>query len=158
MHECHICGKSYKRLTDHFKNRHKLSPDEVRTEKEKWRKLQEEVAATTNIVEDEKKQNVEWAELIRRDRARGELMNITASHFRVINASSSQQYGDFHVNIADFLRNLQAADGFTDTVDGDQHIHTAIENILKPSMYYLEQVNRVEMIRVANQLQNEFIY
>ena len=145
----------------HLKNKHKMTTAEIRKQKSACHAKKEDYNVqwqpSTSSHEDEEEIKKDQV-LVDYVAVREELMNITAAHFRIINANVSHQYSDLHAKMADVLRNLQAKRGFNDVLDGDKHIHSVVEKILRPSHLCIEQANNVEMIRVANQLQYECTY
>lgn len=145
-------------MSAHLKNKHKMTSAEIRKQNITRRAMKEDYnvqwQAPTSSCEDEGEINKDQI-LVDHMAVREELMNITAAHFRIINVSISQQYSDLHAKMVDVLRNLQAKRGFNDILDGDKHIHSVVEKILRPSHLCIEQASNVEMFRVANQLQYE---
>lgn len=170
MSNCYLCQKSYKQLYNHLKNYHKWSKDEIKQykmdakqqqtsaekEEEKWSK--DEINQPQSGTEKEEdmsryaSRQISWTEFIQNGEARAELTNVTAQRFRQMNEILSSMYWELH---SDALRVLLSLPSGPDIVDGRKDVDDNVRKILKPSMAYLEQVNNVEMIRLASQLQKE---
>ena len=138
MNRCHICGKQIKRVTDHLKNFHKLSAEKAKLENQKRRTMDEEKP----IIEDGN-----WL--------REEILNITAYHFQMMSTTLVSAYWEIHRAIVEAIQQQKIMNGY-DVVDCDKQTDQAIETILKPSIANLQHHSRVEMIRIANMLKNEF--
>ena len=147
MSSCHICGKYFNRMSDHLRNFHKWTKEEVKqyrvSVKETDRPIEEE-----HIVAKRKKRNHQ--EIVQNDRVRGELINIAIIHFRAIYEALQRMYSDLHYNASQTLMSLPSE---KDVVEGRKDIGDAVGRTLQPSMEYLDRMTNAEMIRIAHELQ-----
>ena len=93
-----------------------------------------------------------WTETTKGDEVRAKLMNSTAQIFRQINESLAKHYEQLHVEEVQLLLSVPSG---ADVVDGRKDVGDNVRKILKPSIDFLDKVNNVEIIRLANQLQSE---
>ena len=121
-----------------MKNFHKLTPDKAKLENQKRKEMEDEKP----IIEDGN-----WL--------REEILNITAHQFQMMSTTLVSAYREIHRTIVEAIQHQKIMNGY-DIVDRDKETDIAIESILKPSIANLQHHSRVEMIRVANMLKNEF--
>ena len=86
---------------------------------------------------------------------REEILNITAYHFQMMSTTLVSTYREIHRAIVEAIQQQKIMNEY-DVVDCDKQTDQAIETILKPSIANLQHHSRVEMIRIANMLKNEF--
>ena len=93
-----------------------------------------------------------WSEQIRNGEVRENKMNATAQMFIQINESLVQSYEQLHREAEELLLTLPSG---PDIIDGRKNVGDNVRKILKPSIDYLTKMNNVEMIRLANLLQDK---
>ena len=149
MYNCHLCQKSVKLLHCHLKNYHKWSANEIKEYKMATKQRQD--------VEEEEdmsryaSRQLSWTEVTKSDEMRAKLMNSTAQIFCEIHESLAKHYEQLHAESVQLLLSMPSGAD----VDARRDAGDNVRKILKPSIDFLDKVNNVEMVRLANQLQCE---
>ena len=140
MYTCEECGKKYTRKDSMLRHARTHAPDSQE---------EEEPVNKLNRMEEEKPiiEDGNWL--------REEILNITAYHFQMMSTTLVSAYREIHRAIVEAIQQQKIMNGY-DVVDCDKQTDKAIETILKPSIANLQHHSRVEMIRIANMLKNEF--
>ena len=145
MSNCHICGKFVNRMREHLKNFHKWTKEEVKKYRMSMKEMDRSVDEEQRVAE---RRKINHEELILNE-ARGELINITITHFRAIFEGLQRMYSDLHHNASQTLMSLPSE---KDVVEGRKDIGDAMGRTLQPSIGYLDKIINAEMIRIAHEL------
>ena len=148
MPNCHLCQKSVKVLHSHLKNYHKWSAEEIKQYKMEAKQRQDGEEDKSRYAS----RQLSWTEITKSDEVRAKLMNLTAQIFRQIHESLAKHYEHLHGESLQLLLSIPSG---ADIGNVRKEAGDNVRQILKPSIDFLDKVNNVEMIRLANQLQSE---